>query len=71
MSQKNQKRKKIDVKKSQKNFQGTGLFRKKYREKHLCSHDNNYYFFWKSNIPVISLIVDSRNMVKVSKNMSL
>ena len=40
-------------------------------KKHLCHHDKNYYLFWKSNIPVINLIVDSRNMIKVSKNMSL
>ena len=46
-------------------------FREKHLKKHLCSHDRNYYYFWKSNIPVIDLIVDSRNMIKVSKNMSL
>ena len=33
---------------------------------HLCRHDKNYYYFWKMNIPVINLIVDSRNMIKVS-----
>ena len=33
---------------------------------HLCRHDKNYYYFWKTNIPVINLIVDSRNMIKVS-----
>ena len=37
-------------------------------KKHLYRHDKNYYYFWKSNIPVINLIVDSRNMIKVSKN---
>ena len=40
-------------------------------KKHLCHHDKNYYYFWKSNIPVIKLIVDSRNMIEVSKIMSL
>ena len=40
-------------------------------KKHLYRHDKNYYYFQKSNISVITLIVDSRNMIKVSKNMSL
>ena len=40
-------------------------------KKHLCRHDKSYYYFWKSNIPVINLIVDSRNIIKVSKNKSL
>ena len=39
-------------------------------KKHFCQHDKNYCYFCKSNIPVINLIVDSRNMIKVSKNMS-
>ena len=43
------------------------FFGKKNWKKHLCCHDKNYYYFWKSNIPVINLIVDSRNMIKVSK----
>ena len=47
------------------------FFRKKRSWKYLCRHDRNYYYFWKSNIPVIKLIVHSRNMIKVSKNMSL
>ena len=34
---------------------------------HLCYHDKNYYYYWKSNIPVINLIVDSRNMSKFQK----
>ena len=34
-------------------------------------HDKNYCYFCKSNIPVINLIVGSRKMIKVSKNMSL
>ena len=41
------------------------------KKKHLCRHDKNYYYFCKSNIPVINLIVGSRNMIKVSKNVSL
>ena len=41
---------------------------KSIEKKHLCCHDKNYHYFWKSNIPVINLIVDSRNMIKVSKN---
>ena len=32
---------------------------------HLYRHDKNYYYFWKTNISVINLIVDSRNMIKV------
>ena len=38
------------------------------KKKHLCRHDKNYYYFCKSNIPVISLIVGSKNMIKDSKN---
>ena len=48
-----------------------GLFRKNYRKKHLRRHVKNYCYFCKSNIPVISLILDSRNMIKLSKNTSL
>ena len=44
---------------------------KNVKKKHLCHHDKNYYYFWKSNIPVINLTEDSRNMIKVSKNMNL
>ena len=47
------------------------FFRKNIEKKHLCRHGKNYYYFWKSNIPVINLIVDSKNMIKVSKNMHL
>ena len=46
------------------------FFGKKTREKALVL-DKNYYYFWKSNNPVINLIVDSRDMIKVSKSMSL
>ena len=41
-----------------------------FERKHLCHHDKNYYYFCKSNIPVINLIVGSRNMIKVSKSLS-
>ena len=47
------------------------FFGKNVEKKHLCRHDKNYYYFWKSNISVIKLIADSRNMIKVSKNMNL
>ena len=50
--------------------EGAGLYRKKHRKKHLCRHDKNYCYFYKSNIPVINLIVGSRKMIKVSKNTS-
>ena len=43
------------------------LFGKNVEEKHLCRHDKNYYYFWKSNIPAINLTADSRNMIKVPK----
>ena len=41
------------------------------KKKHWCRYDKNYYYFWKSNIPAINLIVGSRNMIKLSGNMSL
>ena len=47
------------------------FFRKIVEKKHLCRHDKNRYYFQKSNIPVINLIMDSRNMIKVSKSMRL
>ena len=40
-------------------------------KKHLCRHDKNHYYFCKSNIPVVNLIVGSTNMIKVSKNTNL
>ena len=40
------------------------------KKKHLCRHEKNYYYFCKSNIAVIDLIAGSRNMIKLSKNMS-
>ena len=40
------------------------FFRKKTSKKVLVRHDKNYYHFCKSNIPVINLIVCSRNMIK-------
>ena len=51
--------------------QGAGLFRKKHWKNALVPQGKNYYYFWKSNIPVINLVGDSRNMIKVSQNMSL
>ena len=47
------------------------VFGKNIEKKHFCLHDKNYYYFWKSNIYVINLIVDSRNIIKISKNMRL
>ena len=44
---------------------------KNIEKKHLYCHDKNYYYFCKSNIRIINLIVGSRNMIEVSKNMSL
>ena len=46
------------------------VFSEKTLKKHLFRHNKNYYYFWKSNIPVINLIADSRIMIKASKNMS-
>ena len=40
------------------------------KEKHLRRHEKNYYYFLKSNIPVINLILGSKNIIKVSKSMS-
>ena len=45
------------------------FFGKKYQKRHLCHHDKNYCYFFKSNIPIINLIAGSRNMIKLSKNM--
>ena len=47
------------------------FFGKNIEKKQLCRHNKNYYYFCKSDIPVIILIADCRNMTKVSKNMSL
>ena len=47
------------------------FFEKNIKKKHLCYHEKNYCYFCKSNIPVINLIVSLRNMIKLSKNMSL
>ena len=46
------------------------IFGKNIEKKLLCHHDKNYCYFCKSNIPVMKLIVGSRNMIKLSKNMS-
>ena len=37
------------------------LFVKNIKKKHLCRHDKNYYYFCKSNISLINLIVGSKN----------
>ena len=47
------------------------FYEKGIKKKHLYRHDKNYFYFWKSDIPVINLIVGSRNMIKLSKYMSL
>ena len=47
------------------------FFEENVERKHLCYHEKNYCYFCKSNIPVINLIVGSRNMIKLSKNMTL
>ena len=41
--------------------------KKNIEKKHLCCREKNYYYLCKSNIYVINLIVDSRNMIKLSK----
>ena len=46
------------------------FFQKNIEKKQLYRNDKNYYYFCKSNIPVINLIVGSRNMIKISKYMS-
>ena len=46
------------------------VFLKIIERKHLCCHVKNFYYFCKSNISVINLILGFRNMIKVSKNMS-
>ena len=43
---------------------------KSIEKKHFCRHDKNYHYFWKSNIPVINLIVDSRNKFRKIGKMS-
>ena len=47
------------------------FFRKNIEKKHLRRHDKNHYYFCISNVPVINLSVGSRNMIKVSNNISL
>ena len=47
------------------------FFEKNTEKKHSYFHDKNYCYFCKSSIPVINLIVGSRNMIKVPKNISL
>ena len=40
---------------------------KNIENKDLCHHDEDYCYFCKSNIPVINLIVGSRNMINLPK----
>ena len=47
------------------------FFEKNIEKKRLRRHCKSYYYFCKSNIPVTNLIVGSRNMIKISKNISL
>ena len=49
-----------------------GVFFEKSTEKlHLRCHDKNEYYFCKSNIPVTNFTAVSRNIIKLSKNISL
>ena len=47
------------------------FFGKSIEKQHLCRDDKNYYYFSKSNNSVINLIIDSKNVIKVSTNMSM
>ena len=48
------------------------LFRKKaLKKKHLYCYDKKYDYFLKSNVPVVSVMKDSRNKIGFSKHMSL
>ena len=47
------------------------FFKKNMEKMHLYHHDQNYYYFCKLNIPVTNLVVVSRNMMKLRKNMKL
>ena len=50
---------------------GAGLFRKEHqKEESLHGHDENYCCFFRSNIPVIELIVGSSTMIRVLGNVS-
>ena len=44
---------------------------RKFGRNQYSNMSSNYYYFCKLNIPVINLIVGSRNMIIASKNMSL
>ena len=44
---------------------------KNIEKKHLRNHDKNCCYICKSSTPVINLIVGSRNMISLSKNISL
>ena len=45
--------------------------KKNIEKKYLHCLNKNYYYFWKSNISAIYLIVGSRNMIILSKFLSL
>ena len=47
------------------------FFEKHIKNKYLCCPDKNQHYFCKSCFPVINLIVGSRNIIEVSKNISL
>ena len=50
---------------------GAGLSRKEHqKEESLRGHDENHCCFFRSNIPVIDLIVGSRTMIRVLGNVS-
>ena len=48
-----------------------GSFSEKISKKSDCVMIRIIVTFYKSNVPGINLIVGSRNMIKISKNMSL
>ena len=47
------------------------FFEKNIEKKQFCHHDQNYCYFRKWSIPVINLIVGSKNMIKISKSVNL
>ena len=47
------------------------FFGRNIETKHLRHHDKSCCYFCKSNIPIVNLIAGSRNMIKLSKMMSL
>ena len=47
------------------------FFKKYIKKKHLCHYNKDFCYFCKSNISVISLIVGSRNVIRLSRNIGL